>query len=69
LLILLLSLLLTLLGIQYADIIAKKNEYKTEWRRETMSSAMGSQKWLTLSQHDNTTDALIKLKQNGYRIV
>ena len=56
-------------GIQYADIIAKRNEYKTEWRRDTMTSAMGSQKWLTLAQYENTTECITRLKQNGYKIV
>ena len=56
-------------GIQYADIIAKRDEYKTEWRRDTMTSAMGSQKWLTLAQYENTTDCINRLKQNGYKIV
>ena len=56
-------------GIQYADIIAKKEEYKTEWRRDTMTSALGSQKWLTLNQYENTTECIMKLKKNGYKIV
>ena len=56
-------------GIQYADVIAKPNEYKTGWRRETMTSAMGSQKWLTLAQYENTTECITRLKQNGYKIV
>ena len=34
-----------------------------------MGSAMGSQKWLTLSESNNTRTALTELKAAGYRIV
>ena len=56
-------------GVQYADVIMDRIQYKKGWRRHTMVSAMGAQKWLSLTQHEDTTSALRKLKAEGYKIV
>ena len=55
-------------GIQDLHIIENRNAY-----RINPDVALGSYKWLTLKRYnlpgDNTTRALVLLKQEGYRIV
>jgi tRNA (guanosine-2'-O-)-methyltransferase len=56
-------------GIQYADVISDPQAYDQSWRRTTMKTAMGAQKWLTLKAHHNTTECIKSLKDQGYRIL
>ena len=56
-------------GIQSTTVIIDESAYDGKWRREVMGSAMGSQKWLTLKESNNTRSALTELKAAGYRIV
>lgn len=55
-------------GIQDVHIIENRNQYHVD-----PDIAMGSSKWLSLNQYsekeNNTKDALMNLKKNGYRIV
>jgi tRNA (guanosine-2'-O-)-methyltransferase len=55
-------------GVQDVHIIENKNIY-----RISPDVALGSHKWLTLHRYNqkdtNTTDALLRLKEQGYRIV
>jgi tRNA (guanosine-2'-O-)-methyltransferase len=34
-----------------------------------MKSALGTQKWLTLTEHNSTLSCVEKLRNNGYRIM
>ncbi|NNE94314.1 MAG: RNA methyltransferase [Verrucomicrobiales bacterium] len=52
------------LGVQDIHVIEKRNEY-----RPNREVAMGSAKWLTLRQYNDTTDCLERLKSAGYRII
>lgn len=57
-------------GIQFVDIILQDGS--SEWetlRKGRMSAALGSQKWLTLQQHSNTTACFDRLKAQGYTIL
>ena len=56
-------------GVQSSTVIIDESAYDGKWRREVMGSAMGSQKWLTLKESNNTRTALTELKAAGYRIV
>jgi tRNA (guanosine-2'-O-)-methyltransferase len=55
-------------GIQDVHIIENRNEYNIN-----PDVCLGSDKWLNLKKYNtkpnNTTDALLKLKNNGYRII
>jgi len=55
-------------GIQNVHIIENKNTFQTSKEVD-----MGSSKWLSINQHnsnqDNTTNTIIKLKEQGYRII
>eukprot|EP01036_Dinobryon_divergens_P023081 gene23081-31398_t len=59
-------------GIQFVDIILPEisetcSQRKAE-KRTTMNAALGSQQWLTLYEHRNTTECLKSLKKEGYRL-
>lgn len=56
-------------GIQYIDVITDTQTYHQSWRKDTMITALGAQKWLSIDQHKNTTDCLANLKQMGYKIL
>lgn len=56
-------------GVQFVDIVFNNETYISEWRKSTMGAALGSQKWMTLKQHDSTTQCLQRLKEDGYKIV
>jgi len=56
-------------GVQYVDCVMDPIKYKKGWRRNTMVSAMGAQKWLSLTQHENTASCLDELRGQGYRII
>lgn len=56
-------------GVQFVDIIFNNETYISEWRKSTMGAALGSQKWMTLKQHDSTVQCLQRLKDDGYKIV
>ena len=56
-------------GVQNVDVVMEQIHYKKGWRRATMVSAMGAQKWLSLQQHYNTADMIKELREDGYRIV
>ncbi|KAG5176052.1 Alpha/beta knot methyltransferase [Tribonema minus] len=56
-------------GIQNVHVIADPELYIKKGRLLTMSSAMGSQKWLSLHGHDSAADCARALKARGYRII
>eukprot|EP00904_Undaria_pinnatifida_P002554 jgi/Undpi1/1229/HiC_scaffold_108.g14143.m1 len=56
-------------GIQNAHIVSDPATYSKKARLQTMCTAMGSQKWLTLHGHDSPEDAVAKLKEDGYQVV
>lgn len=56
-------------GVQNVDIVMEQFHYQKGWRRATMVSAMGAQKWLSLQQHYNTGDMIKQLRDDGYRII
>ena len=66
-------------GIQYVDVIADPKQYTEQNmpgkpnvfnpRYKKMSTAMGSQKWLDLKQHNSTTECILDLKRNGWTII
>jgi tRNA (guanosine-2'-O-)-methyltransferase len=54
-------------GIQHVDLIADgKKENPKRWRH--MHASLGSQKWLTLAEHDDTKSCLQTLKEQGFKI-
>eukprot|EP01038_Epipyxis_sp_PR26KG_P009074 gene9074-12238_t len=56
-------------GIQFIDVIIDSETYTKEWRKGTMNTALGSQKWLTINEYSNTTLCLQALKNDGYTIL
>lgn len=56
-------------GVQFVDIIFNNETHISEWRKSTMRAALGSQKWMTLKQHDSTAQCLQRLKDDGYKII
>lgn len=56
-------------GVQFVDIVFNDAAYISEWRKGTMGAALGSQKWMTLKQHDNTQLCFSQLKAEGYTVV
>ena len=59
-------------GIQFVDIILPEisetySQRKIE-KRTTMNAALGSQQWLTLYEHRNTTECLNRLRKEGYSL-
>jgi tRNA (guanosine-2'-O-)-methyltransferase len=56
-------------GVQFVDVVVNENSYHKQFKQKTMVQAMGTQKWLTLTQHDDIKVCLEKLKQDGYRVV
>jgi tRNA (guanosine-2'-O-)-methyltransferase len=58
-------------GIQFIDVILEPHMFADDWGQKnkgTMAHAMGSQKWLTLTEHSSTTECIKKLKEDGYTI-
>lgn len=55
-------------GIQYIDIIVNE-EHSPALMQRSMVQAMGSQKWLTLVQHQDSKDCIEKLRSQGYHII
>lgn len=55
-------------GIQYADIVMAEDRYYSVKRYKQMESALGSQKWMSLRQHNDTKSCLESLKADGYKI-
>lgn len=55
-------------GIQHAHVVSDPSTYSKKARLNTMCTAMGSQKWLTLHGHDSPEDAVAKLKADGYQV-
>lgn len=56
-------------GLQFVDIILhEKNDWESA-RKGRMTAALGSQKWLTLQQYNNTADCFHHLKTQGYTII
>lgn len=51
-------------GIQDMHVIEKRNETAVD-----AEIAMGAQKWVNLSRHNNTLDCIDKLRADGYQIV
>ena len=56
-------------GLQYTNVVTEELAYHTAWRKQTMTQALGAQKWLSLKQESDTTESLRRLKEQGYRIV
>lgn len=56
-------------GLQLTDIITNNAAYISDFRRGTMGAALGSQKWLTLREHGNTTDCLTELRASGHLLL
>jgi tRNA (guanosine-2'-O-)-methyltransferase len=56
-------------GVQFVDIVVDENSYHKKFRQKTMVQAMGTQKWLTLTQHDSIKTCLETLKHDGYRVI
>lgn len=56
-------------GIQNVDIIIDESRYAAKWRKGTMVTALGTQKWLTLRQHSKCEDCLDQLRKEGYTII
>lgn len=55
-------------GMQYTNVISEAQSYHTSWRRQTMTQALGAQKWMSLRQEDDTAECIKRLKAAGYRI-
>ena len=59
-------------GIQFADIILpdidRPESSFAQKKRSTMNTAVGSQQWLTLYEHSNTTTCLTSLRNQGYKL-
>lgn len=56
-------------GIQFVDIILSGDSDCEFTRQGRMNAALGSQKWLTLQQHSNTTECFRRLHEEGYTIL
>ena len=46
----------------------QSSQYTSPWRKGTMSSAMGTQKWLDITQYSNTKQCVDTLISTGYRV-
>ena len=55
-------------GLQYSNVITQEETYQSEWRRQTMTSALGAQKWLSLKQESDPQTCIRRLREQGYRI-
>jgi len=55
-------------GVQYVDVVSSPALYHNKWRRDTMSQALGAQKWLSLRQHWEIESCIGDLKNKGYRV-
>jgi tRNA (guanosine-2'-O-)-methyltransferase len=55
-------------GIQYINLIVAKEQYSQQWRRRQMNEAMGTQKYLSVTQGFNTVEEIQRLKSDGYKI-
>eukprot|EP01041_Mallomonas_annulata_P010069 gene10069-20983_t len=55
-------------GCQFIDVICSDKPHNAAHKRQTMGSALGTQKWLSLQQHTDIDSILIKLKSYGYKI-
>jgi tRNA (guanosine-2'-O-)-methyltransferase len=59
-------------GIQYVHIIMDPVYYEkgklTVTQKHGMRTAMGSAKWLTITHHESTRDAIQQLRSHGYQI-
>lgn len=54
-------------GIQHVDLIADgEKENPKRWRH--MHASLGTQKWLTLAEHEDTKSCLQTLKEQGFKI-
>jgi hypothetical protein len=59
-------------GVQYVDVIANPVNYREgdeNPRYRKMRTAMGTQKWLDMSQHVSTADCVAPLKDAGWTIL
>lgn len=58
-------------GVQFVDIIIDRKHTGSEERERhrSMSTALGSQKWLTLRQHSSTASCLTALRDSGHAIL
>ncbi|CAM9244180.1 unnamed protein product [Choristocarpus tenellus] len=56
-------------GIQHGHIVSDPDSYSKKARLETMVTAMGSQKWMTLHGHASPEAAVEKLKAEGFQVV
>ena len=57
-------------GIQNVDVVLEDSKFSKKCpRRQTMVSAMGAQKWLSLEQHQDSAKCLKGLQKQGYRVV
>jgi len=55
-------------GIQFVDIIVNEG-HSPAVMQKSMVQALGSQKWLSLTQHSSTTSCLEMLKSQGYHVI
>jgi len=55
-------------GVQYINLIIAKEQYSQQWRRRQMNEAMGTQKYLSITQAFNTVEEIQRLKSDGYKI-
>ncbi len=55
-------------GVQFINLIVAKEQYSQQWRRRQMNEAMGTQKYLSITQGFNTVEEIERLKSNGYKI-
>jgi tRNA (guanosine-2'-O-)-methyltransferase len=55
-------------GVQFVDIILEETTIFCEWRKGMMTTALGSQKWMTIRQHATTAECLSQLQQDNYLI-
>lgn len=55
-------------GVQYINLVIAKEQYSQQWRRRQMNEAMGTQKYLSITQAFNTVEEIERLKSHGYKI-
>lgn len=57
-------------SVQNVDIVLSRETYlRQPWRCEQMGASLGSNKWLTLREHESSEACLQSLKNEGFRIV
>ncbi len=56
-------------GVQYVHVVVDAAHYRKPHRLAQAKSAMGTQKWLTVTEHQSATECIAALKTEGYTVL